>query len=197
MRRILAAIALPVAAAVALASPAAAYETSKVASIPAAAAELDAPLFAPTFTAGLPQRGKVTVTTDTAGGGSASVQATWARGSRTLSTLQNPDFVAGALDSEPDIRYGEVGKRFAITVRSGERFTVGIDALCGTATPGADGSIPAFTCTKQDVRRYGGSLMMTLVTKQANAATIMITSGPGISYAQLVRVARSMAKVQP
>lgn len=197
MRRILTVTALVVALPLALASQAAAVDTAKTASIPAAATELDAPLFAPRFTAGLPLQGKVTITTDTAAGGGASVEATWAKGKRTFSALQNPDFIAPVLDSEPDIRYGEVGSQFAITVRSGERFTVGIDALCGNATPGADGSIPQFTCSKADVRTFGGSLMMTLVTKQANAATIMITSGPGISYAQLVRIAKSMTKVQP
>lgn len=193
-RRVLTAALLT--ATLAIASPAAAFETSEVATIPAAAAQLKAPLFAPTFTIGLPQQGKVTVTTDSSFGG-ASVQAAWKKGARTFSTLQNPDFIPGALDSEPDIRYGEVGKNFAITVRSGERFTVGIDALCGSGEPGADGSVASFTCTRKDVKRYGGSLLMTLVTKQANAATIMITSSKGISYAQLVRIARSMTKVQP
>jgi len=169
----------------------------------------DGSLWKPTFTAGLPLKGKITVVNGTQGDGSRAmaVQATYAKGARTATVLENYKGTASALDAEPNIAAELVGKP-KITVGSPDmRYTVRatVSANCYNVKPGADGSVPpppaGFRCSQSDVAKFGGTLTVTMKptsTMTAPGTTfVTIQVSPGITYDQLIRMVQGLVQVGP
>ena len=209
--RLLAALATTAVLGFSAAGPALADTQEKVASWEAAQqlTGSDGSLWKPTFTAGLPRKGKITVVDGTQGDGSRAmaVRASYAKGARSVTVLENYKGTFSALDAEPNIAAELVGKP-KVTVGSPDmRYTVRatVSANCYNVTPGADGSVPAppagFRCSQADVAKFGGTLTVTMrpgSTMTAPGTTfVTIQVSPGITYNQLIRMVQGLVQIGP
>lgn len=166
-------------------------------------------LWKPTFTAGLPLKGRITVVDGTQGDGSRAmaVRAVYGKGKRAFTIMENYQGTFSALDMDPN-RAAFLVDRPRIDVGSPDMsYTVraAISANCYNVEPRADGSIPeppaGFRCSRQDVARFGGTLTVTMrpaTTMTAPGTTfVSIQTSPGITYRQLIRMVQGLVQVGP
>jgi hypothetical protein len=169
----------------------------------------DGSLWKPTFTAGLPLAGGLTVVDGKQDDGSRAmtVQGTYEKGTRTISVLENYKGAFSALDAEPNIAAELVGKPTITVGYPDMRYTVRatVSANCYNVKPGADGSVPAppagFRCSQSDVAKFGGTLTVTMrpgSTMTAPGTTfVTIQVSPGITYNQLIRMVQGLVQIGP
>lgn len=166
-------------------------------------------LWKPTFTAGLPLNGKITVVDQVLSSGqrSMAVQATYERGARTMTILENYEGTGAAFDPEPNTAAVLVGTPRIRVGSPDMRYTVKatITANCWNKKPMADYSIPAppadFRCSRQDVAKFGGSLSVTMrpaSTMTAPGTTMVsIQVSKGVTYNQLIRMVQGLVQIGP
>jgi hypothetical protein len=166
-------------------------------------------LWKPTFTAGLPLKGRITVVDGQQGDGSRAmaVQARYAKGSRTMTVLENYKGTFSALDAEPNIAAELVGKPRITVGNPDMQYTVRatVSANCYNVKAGADGSVPpppdGFRCSRQDVAKFGGTLTVTMrpaSTMTAPGTTfVTIQVSPGITYDQLISTVQGLVQIGP
>lgn len=208
LHRLLAMAAVPVVAAPALlasATPALAADdtmdvNSRVSSWDLAAATLGTAgsLWEPTWTAGLERTTRFEVAADNLAFGSGTVTAgdtvastRFGRGARQVSVTEkwaDTGWVADPVFTTSAARVGTVKLRLGTP---GMRTTV-------TATVWADCAPTGTRCSRADVLRTGGYLQMTArpaSTMTAPGTTTVFLRSRGLSYADLLRIARSVEQV--
>ena len=166
-------------------------------------------LWKPTFTAGLPITGGVTVMDGKPSPSTRSmgVQANYIQGTRTITIQENYKGTSAAFDPEPNIASMPVGTTRIRVGSPDMRYTVkaSINANCYIKEPGPDGSVPAppagFRCSRADVAKYGGSLSVTMrpaSTMTAPGTTFVnITVSKGVTYKQLIRIVQGLVQIGP
>jgi len=167
-------------------------------------------VWSPSYTAGLKRRGPIDVVAEgitmkdgAVTGGSTFVGSTYGSGRTDKVTIAEKwaqtDWAA---DPQTDIRRAPVGR---VTVSLGDPGTkvdvpAKIYANCYTKALSGDAPPPpkSLRCTKADVRKYGGTLVMTArpsSTMGAPGRSTLQIDADGLSYKQLVRVASSLQQV--
>ena len=194
--------------------PASAVDTSTTAtSWGQAAAQLGiaGSLWRPANTAGLRLRGPISVVTDNlafANGsptaGDTYAGATYGKGKRSFTIGEKWANTGWAADPPPSTERAKVG---TITIRLGEPGTqiavkATISADCFVQPKNADPKpLPkGFRCAPSDVKTYGGLLQMTAKpasTMTAPGNTSIFIDSTGLSYGELVAIARSLVQVGP
>lgn len=213
MKRILA-LAAVAALSISLAAPAGAVDTRTTAtSWDQAVAQLGiaGSLWRPARTAGLPMRGAISVITDnlvfangapTAGDTYAGVEyGTRKRGFTIMEKWANTGWAADPSVSTERapvgtvrIALGEPGTQITVAAR--------IQSDCFAQPDDADPKpLPrGFRCTKADVLKHGGILTMTArpsSTMTAPGNTTVVIETRGLTYTQLLAIARSLVQVGP
>lgn len=168
-------------------------------------------LWEPTFTAGLKRSGKITVvvdgvtadaTTQAAKSGSMFVGAKYGKDGANFTISEKYVGTQWANDVIFDIATAEVGKTAVMMGEPGTKIkvTATISANCyvqaytGNAPPPSD----SFRCARSDVKKYGGTLVMTAEpssTMLAPGSTDVIIQSEGITYRQLLRVAANLSQL--
>jgi len=159
-------------------------------------------VWSPSYTAGLKRRGPIDVVAEgitmkdgAVTGGSTFVGSTYGSGRTDKVTIAEKW-------AQTDIRRAPVGR---VTVSLGDPGTkvdvpAKIYANCYTKALSGDAPPPpkSLRCTKADVRKYGGTLVMTArpsSTMGAPGRSTLQIDADGLSYKQLVRVASSLQQV--
>lgn len=169
-------------------------------------------LWEPAFTAGLAQRGKMTVLADgitvqngQITGGTTFAGVTYgARRNPRVTIVERWADTGWAGDPATDIRRAPVGR---VTIRLGDpgtqiRIPATVYANCYTkATTGQAPPPPrSLRCSQADVLKYGGTLRMTAKppsTMTGPGTTAIQIDVTGVTYNQLLRIASSLQQVAP
>ncbi len=166
-------------------------------------------LWRPAYAAGLKKSGPIgvlgdgiTVRDDVATGGSTFAGVTYGAGKTSLSVVERWARTSWAAEPATDIRRALVGRETIMLGDPGTQIpvTATIYANCYTAALSGDAPPPpkGLRCTREDVRTHGGTLVMTArpaSTMTAPGTTRIQMDSTGLSYAQLVRAARSLTQV--
>lgn len=168
-------------------------------------------LWRPTRTQGLALKGQISVLSDNlafANGaptaGDTYAGATYGKGSRSFTIGEKWANTGWSADPPPSTERAKVG---TITIRLGEPGTqiavrATISADCFVQPKNADPKpLPdGFRCTRADVKKYGGLLQMTAKpssTMTAPGNTSIFIDSTGLSYGELVAIAKSLVQVGP
>lgn len=155
-------------------------------------------LYRPTFRAGLKQNSRIDVLafkrpTETRQGVkylSMLITANYSKRLRSFSIMEKRANVKWAARRVADPGQRLVERRTIRLKDSQTRVRATIYANCAVAEP--EVAVRSGTrCTKADVKTYGGLLVMKAPTK-----TSIIVESKGLSYSQLVRVARGLKQVK-
>ncbi|HAN71549.1 MAG TPA: hypothetical protein DCQ36_08160 [Actinobacteria bacterium] len=166
-------------------------------------------LWEPGFSAGLARKGAidvsaadVTVRDGVATGGSTFAGGKYGSGGRSFDLVEKWGQTDWAADPQTDIRRLPVG---TVTIRLGSpgmRIPVKATVFANCYTEALTGNAPVPTksmrCTKDDVRKYGGTLRMTAKpasTMTGPGVTTLQIDSTGLTYAQLLRVASSLDQI--
>lgn len=166
-------------------------------------------LWRPEYAAGLKKSGPIdvlgdgiTVRDDVATGGSTFAGVTYGSGTTSLSVVERWARTSWAAEPATDIRRALVGRETIMLGDPGTQIpiTATIYANCYTEALSGDAPPPpkGLRCTREDVRTHGGTLVMTArpsSTMTAPGTTRIQMDSTGLSYAQLVRAARSLTQV--
>lgn len=167
-------------------------------------------LWSPQVTAGLPLKGKldaagreITVKDGTATGGETTAGATYEKGKRRIDLVEKWAQTDWAFDPSVDIRRVLV-RRVALQMGDpGMRYTVRAEVFANCYTKALSGDAPpppsSLRCTESDVLKYGGTLRMTMrpgSTMTEPGRTSIQIDTTGVTYAQLLRMARSLEQAQ-
>ena len=155
-------------------------------------------LYRPTFRAGLKQNSRIDVLafkrpTETRQGVkylSMLITANYSKRLRSFSIMEKRANVKWAARRVADPGQRLVERRTIRLNDSKTRVRTTIYANCAIAELGVAVQ-PGTRCTKADVKTYGGLLVM-----KAPAKTSIIVESKGLSYSQLVRVARGLKQVK-
>ena len=155
-------------------------------------------LYRPTFRAGLKQNSRIDVLafkrpTETRQGVkylSMLITANYSKRLRSFSIMEKRANVKWAARRVADPGQRLVERRTIRLNDSKTRVRATIYANCAMAELGVAVQ-PGTRCTKADVKTYGGLLVMKAPTK-----TSIIVESKGLSYSQLVRVARGLKQVK-
>ena len=155
-------------------------------------------LYRPTFRAGLKQNSRIDVLafkrpTETRQGVkylSMLITANYSKRLRSFSIMEKRANVKWAARRVADPGQRLVERRTIRLNDSKTRVRATIYANCAIAELGVAVQ-PGTRCTKADVKTYGGLLVM-----KAPAKTSIIVESKGLSYSQLVRVARGLKQVK-
>jgi hypothetical protein len=167
-------------------------------------------LWRPSYTAGLKQDGTIDVVAEgitmkdgAVTGGSTFAGSTYGSSRKEKVTIvekwAQTDWAA---DPETDIRRALVGSATISLGDPGTKVDVPAKIYANCYTKALSGDAPpppkSLRCTKADVRKYGGTLVMTArpsSTMGAPGRSTLQIDADGLSYKQLVRVASSLQQV--
>lgn len=166
-------------------------------------------LWRPAYAAGLRKAGPIevlgqgiTVMDDVATGGSTFAGVTYGTGDRSLSVAERWARTSWAAEPPTDIRRALVGRETVMLGDPGTQIpvTATIYANCYTEALSGDAPPPprSLRCAPSDVRKHGGTLVMTArppSTMTAPGTTRIQMDSTGLSYRQLLRAARSLTQV--
>ena len=167
-------------------------------------------LWSPAFTAGLPLRGtidvvadQITVANGTATGGETFAGATYRQGQRRVDLVEKWAQTGWAAEPSTDIRRVLVRRVSLPMGDPGMRYTVRAEVFANCYTQALSGDAPpppaSLRCSESDVRKHGGTLRMTMrpgsTMTEPGRTTIQIDT-TGLTYAQLLRMARSLEQAQ-
>lgn len=167
-------------------------------------------VWSPKYTAGLKQKGPIDVVAEgitmkdgAVTGGSTFVGSTYGSGRTDKVTIAEKwaqtDWAA---DPETDIRRAPVGSTTISIGDPGTKVKVPATIYANCYTKALSGDAPpppkSLRCSKADVLKYGGTLVMTArpsSTMGAPGRSTLQIDADGLSYKQLVRVAASLQQV--
>lgn len=166
-------------------------------------------LWRPAYAAGLKKAGAIdvlgagiTVADGVATGGSTFAGVTYGSGATSLSVVERWARTSWAAEPATDIRRALVGRETIMLGDPGTQIpvTATIYANCYVAALSGDAPPPPqdLRCEPSDVRKYGGTLVMTAKppsTMTAPGTTRIQMDSTGLSYKQLVRAASSLTQV--
>lgn len=163
-------------------------------------------LWSPRFVAGLPIKGAIdvlaegiTVANGTATGGDTFAGASYREGRQRIDLVEKWAQTGWAAEPSTDIRRVLVNTVNLQMGDPGTRYTVRAQVFANCYTKALTGEAPppskSLRCSPSDVLKYGGTLRMTMrpgsTMTEPGRTTIQIDT-TGISYRQLLRIARSL-----
>jgi hypothetical protein len=166
-------------------------------------------LWRPAYAGGLKKAGlidvlgsDITVADGVATGGSTFAGVTYGSGATSLSVVERWARTSWAAEPATDIRRALVGRETVMLGDPGTQIavTATIYANCYTEAMSGDAPPPPknLRCSRADVKKYGGTLVMTAKppsTMTAPGTTRIQMDSTGLSYKQLVRAANSLTQV--
>lgn len=166
-------------------------------------------LWRPAYAAGLKKAGlidvlgsDITVADGVATGGSTFAGVTYGSGATSLSVVERWARTSWAAEPATDIRRALVGRETVMLGDPGTQIavTATIYANCYTEAMSGDAPPPPknLRCSRADVKKYGGTLVMTAKppsTMTAPGTTRIQMDSTGLSYKQLIRAANSLTQV--
>lgn len=163
-------------------------------------------LWSPRFVAGVPLKGTIDVLADgitvangTATGGDTFAGASYRDGRQRIDLVEKWAQTGWAADPQTDIRRVLVNRVSLQMGDPGTRYTVRAQVFANCYAKALTGDAPpppkSLRCSQSDVLKYGGTLRMTMrpgsTMTEPGRTTIQIDT-TGISYRQLLRIARSL-----
>ncbi len=166
-------------------------------------------LWRPAYAAGLKKSGPIDVLGDNitvrdgeATGGATFAGLTYGKGASTLTVVERWAGTSWAAEPATDIRRVLVGKETIMLGDPGTQISVTAKVYANCYTEAMSGDAPpppaSLRCDRSDVRKYGGTLIMTAKpasTMTAPGTTQIQMDSSGLSYKQLVRAANSLEQV--
>lgn len=166
-------------------------------------------LWRPGYAAGLKKAGPIDVLGDgitvrdgVATGGSTFAGVRYGSGRTSLSVAERWARTSWAAEPATDIRRALVGRETIMLGDPGTQIPVTATVYANCYTEALSGDAPpppkGLRCSREDVRKYGGTLVMTArpaSTMTAPGTTRIQMDSTGLSYQQLIRAARSLTQV--
>lgn len=165
-------------------------------------------LWSPGFTAGLALRGQIDVVADqvtvedgTATGGQTFAGATYGNGRTRIQIAEKWVQTQWAADPQVDISRAPVGRATIRLGYPGEKIALRATVYANCYTKATSGDAPpppaSLRCSRADVERYGGTLIMTArppSTMTDPGTTSVQIDTTGLTYRQLLRIAASLVQ---